>query len=56
MSKKGRTSASNASYRTRRRKSRAAKLRAEERSWAAQSGPVVIYYRPTAAPDDLSAA
>ncbi len=38
------------------RRRRAAKLRAEERSWAARSGPVVIIRPVDVAADDLPAA
>ncbi len=45
MSQKARAKMTNAQYRARHRDRRAEKLRAEERSWAAQSGPVKIFFR-----------
>ncbi len=45
MSKKARAKVTNAQYRARHRDRRAEKLRAEERSWAARSGPVTVYFR-----------
>ena len=56
MSKKTGTSMSYAESSPAYRRRRAAKLRAEERSWAARSGPVVIIRAPLARPDDLPAA
>ncbi len=45
MSKSARKKTTPAQQRTAYRARREAKLRAEERSWAAQSGPVRIFYR-----------
>ncbi len=47
---------SSAKFRARYRRGLAARQRAEERDWAAKSGPVKIYYRDPGKATDLPAA
>ena len=56
MAPKTGTSMTRAPLSPRRRRAYERRRRAEERSWAAKSGPVVVYYRPVEGPDDLAAA